>query len=264
MLSDVVKALFYACSSYPKIGAPHRLSISNDYEICMLSSIVASLGLYDDVYKIILEFKRGERDVKRLEIGKKIAKALSLCIQDIGYKMSLGLCISSPILLYTDFIQMEIDKDFLKALRRVFSIIQASKDEDVVEFVRIARSLGGDIMLLIDKAGITEKRVFAEALSLQNIFEELSNYNLVFKWFSDISGVIDAIRLADKFFNKNKDLNYSLIMLFIELARGIIDIPTDKISEIIKIDAVYRKKGVDLSYLIPCLAYASLYIIKTY
>ncbi|MEM2628164.1 MAG: hypothetical protein QW775_07940, partial [Ignisphaera sp.] len=93
MLTDVIKALFYSCSSYPKVAVPHRLSPSDDFEACVLSSITSAIGIYNDVLRIVIEFKRGERDIRKLEVGKNIGKSLLLCLQELKHKMSVEICI---------------------------------------------------------------------------------------------------------------------------------------------------------------------------
>lgn len=261
----MVKALFYTCSSYPKIAAPHRLSLSDDYEICMLSSITGSIGVYSDVVRVVLEFKRGERDIRRLDIGKNIAKALLLCFQDLGYKMSAEMCISAVILAYIDVVQTEIEKDFYRALRRVFNAIQVSEISDSIEFIRAMRIIGGNFNTLLDKAGISERKVEIEGLTLQHIFDELAKYDPLFGGFSNIQKVIDVIKLVDKIYVEHMNIVVALSKLSIEMVKDNInlDVPSDKLLELLKVDTSCRKKGIYLTYIMPYVAYSSLYLIKS-
>ncbi|MEM4503122.1 MAG: hypothetical protein QXV42_06750, partial [Ignisphaera sp.] len=57
-------------------------------------------------------------------------------------------------------------------------------------------------------------------------------------------------------------INKTLSRLFIEIAKKSIDIPRESLTELLKVDTIYRKKGVDLGYIVPCLVYPALYIIK--
>jgi len=78
LVLDVVKALFYACSSYPKIASPHRLSFSDDYELCALSALTPVITFHSYVSKVMEEFKYGNRGVKDLEIEKTAVYNVSL------------------------------------------------------------------------------------------------------------------------------------------------------------------------------------------
>lgn len=244
------------------MAAPHRFSLSEDYEACILSSIISVLGVYDSILKSVLEFKKGERDIRRLNIGKNIAKALSLCFQDSGYRMSTEMCLTSTILTYIDIIQTEIEKDFYKALRKVFNALQVSEVDDTIELVKVMRNIGGNFYLLLDRAGISEKKIIIEGITLYQLFEEFSKYDPLFECFSRVQKVIDTIKLAEKIYNEYKNINNSLSRLFMEMVRDKAPISSSKISEIFRIDSDYRKKGICLTYVMPYIAYASLYLVK--
>ncbi|MEM1644334.1 MAG: hypothetical protein QXL96_00450 [Ignisphaera sp.] len=262
MLTDVTKALFYSCSSYPKIAAPHRFSPSDDFETCILSSITSALGVYNNVLRIILEFKRGERDIRKLEVGKNIGKSLLLCLQELKHNMLVEICIVAPMLIYIDVIQTEIERDFHKAFRRFFNVLQVLDIEDSREFIKFARNVGGYLYSLIERSNISEHRILIEELRLYNVFEELSRHDPSFEWISNTQKIWDAIKLAEKLYNEFKDLNIALSKLFLELAKNKIDVTSDKLIDILKIDVNYRRKGLNLSYLLPYLGYAALYLVK--
>ncbi|MEM2627187.1 MAG: hypothetical protein QW775_02935, partial [Ignisphaera sp.] len=58
------------------------------------------------------------------------------------------------------------------------------------------------------------------------------------------------------------DFNTTLSRLFLELIKNKVEITSNKLLDILKIDVNYRRKGVNLSYLLPCLGYAALYLVK--
>jgi len=262
MLVDMVKALFYTCNSYPKVAAPHRLSSSDDFEACILSSIMNAVELYDDVYRVVLEFKRGERSIGKLEIGKIFAKSLNSCFRELKHKMSLEMCLTTPILLYIDILETEIEKDFYKALKRFISIMQVQEIEESLEFIKNARNIGGRLGVLLDRADISEHRIKVEGLTLYNIFEELSKYDQLYEPFIKIQKTIDVVRLAEKLYSELGDLNETLSRIFLELAKDKIAISSAKLVDILRIDMNYRRKGLNLQYLMPYISYASLYIVK--
>lgn len=263
VLLDVVKALFYTCSSFPKIAAPHRYSPADDYDICVLSSLSSSLEIYSKVVKNIEEFKRGERSLKDLEIGRNMARALSSTVKNIGYSVSVEMCISSTYLVYIDIFQNDVENDFYKAVRKIFTALYFMDVVDSIEFVKILKNIGGKYYVLLDKADISEKRIMVENLSLGHVMEILAKHNSVFKCFSNVQKVIEIINQSSKIFEETKNINKTLFKLFIDAAKNKIENLRESFIELLKIDIAYRKKNIDFSYILPCLAYAALYIIKT-
>ncbi|MEM1542544.1 MAG: hypothetical protein QW101_05995 [Ignisphaera sp.] len=262
MLMDVVKAVFYTCGSYPKIAAPHRYSISNDYDLCILSSISSAIEIYSKVLRIVDEFKRGERGLGGIEIGRNIARALSTTLQNIGYNMSIEMCIASVYLIYIDVFQEEAEADFRKALRRVFNATLSTDALDSIEFIKVLKNIGGGYHNLLDKADISERRISLEGLSLGHVMDVLSKHHPVFECFSNVQKVLDIVNQGDKVYTETRDINKTLSRLFIEIAKKSIDIPRESLTELLKVDTIYRKKGIDLGHIVPCLVYPALYIIK--
>ncbi|MCC6016812.1 MAG: hypothetical protein LM582_07210 [Desulfurococcaceae archaeon] len=262
MLTDVVKALFYTCSSYPKIAAPHRLSPSDDFEICILSSVTNIIELYSDIYRVIAEFKRGERGIGKLEIGRFFAKSLNNCFKELKYGMSLEMCLVTPTLSYVDILETEIEKDFRKVLRRFINILQAQDIEESIEFTKVARNIGGRLATLLEKAGVSEHRIKVEGLTLYNIFDELSKYDPLFESFINVQKLIDVVRLAEKLYKEYGNINEVLSKVFLELVKDKITPHSGKLADLLKMDLDYRRRGVYLQYIMPYLSYASLYIVK--
>lgn len=268
MLSEVIKALFYACNSYPKISAPHRYSPSDDFEICVLSSVLPAATSYDLVYNIVAEFRSGRRTVKELEIGKTIAKNIALLLTELGYNIPIIITITSTIILYIDaYLSNRIEKEFHEAVKKVFNALNLTPPQEAVELLRIFNNVGGEFRKNIDESELTERRIVAEDLSLGHFFSIISRHNKSLTFFTSLQKILDVLSMADNLFKSLQNINSTLSKMFAELARDSIPIKIDfdktAFGSIIKMDLEMRKKGTDLTHLMPYIMLASFYLVKT-
>jgi hypothetical protein len=266
LVLDVVKALFYACSSYPKIASPHRLSPSDDYEQCIFSALIPTITLYTTVNKIMEEFKYGNRGVKDLEIGRMIAKGTSLLLQDVGYRINIPVAISAIIIIYIDTCLSTVAKDFHDALRRVYNAMHSTPPNEVAEVVKSLRAVGGEFAKAIELAELSERRVAVEGIDLARLFSILSQYIKAFEPLTHHQRILEALLIAEKSFRNLNNINATLSATFIELAKNAlpdnVDLSRARAPELLRLDLSFRKQGHDLSYLMPYIMFASLYIIK--
>uniref|UniRef100_A0A7C2VB50 Uncharacterized protein n=1 Tax=Ignisphaera aggregans TaxID=334771 RepID=A0A7C2VB50_9CREN len=248
-----------------RLAAPHRLSTSDDYELCVITSIVSTSSVYNDVLRVVTEFKQGVRTLRNLEIGKNLAKALTSCLQELEHRMITEMCLVAPMLVYLDVIQSKIDKDFYKALRMLLNALQVSDVVDSIELVKTIDSIGGHLQLLLRKTDITARRISIENLTLYNVLDELAKQSPMFECFTNTQKILNVIRLSERLYNEHKNINTALSKVFIKLAKEKIDIANsdnNNIVEILKVDAKYRREGLDLTFLLTYLAYAALYLVK--
>ncbi|MCC6045175.1 MAG: hypothetical protein LM572_00075 [Ignisphaera sp.] len=266
MILDVVKALFYACSSYPKIASPHRLSSSDDYELCILSALTPAVALHDHVNKIVDEFRHGYRGVKDLEIGKTIAKGIALLLQDIGYRTSIPITVTAVIVIYIDTCFQTIAKDFHDALRKIYSAMHSTPSTEVAELAKLLRTAGGDFAKVIELNELSERRIIMEGVDLAHFFSILSQHIKAFEPLAHQQKALESLTIVEKAFKNLHDINAALSVTFLELAKsflpGGIELSKAKLSDLLKLDIAFRKSGRDLSHLMPYIMFASLYIIK--
>ncbi|MEM0026655.1 MAG: hypothetical protein QXT53_01800 [Ignisphaera sp.] len=268
MITEVIKALFYACNSYPKISAPHRYSLSDDFELCVLSSILPATTSHEIVYNIVAELRSGRRTIRELEIGKMITRNIMLLLKELGYNIPIPVVISSTIILYIDaYLSNKIEKEFHEAVKKVFNALNLTPSQETVELLKIFNNVGGEFRKIIDASELTERRVLTEDLSLGQMFSIISRYNKGFAFFISLQRILNVLTMADNLFKSLQSINNILSKIFIELAKD--DIPTgidfDKtvFANLIKIDLEMRKKGIDLTYLMPYIMLASFYLVKT-
>jgi len=268
MLSEIVKAFFYACNSYPKISAPHRYSPSDDFEICILSSIIPATTFHENIYSIVNDLKYGRRGVRDLEIGKTIAKSIAFMLRDMGYKISIPITTTSIITTYIDALLFsKIEKEFYEATKKIFTALNLSPVQDTVELFRIFSSMGGEFHRIIELSELTEKRILVEGTSLGQFFELISMHYKHFSFFTSTQKVLEILTLADKLFNESQNINTALSRLFMELAKNVVQMKIDLdkmvIADAIRIDIEMRRKGIDLTHFMPYIMLASFYIVKT-
>ncbi|MEL9940139.1 MAG: hypothetical protein QW632_01505 [Ignisphaera sp.] len=268
MITEVIKALFYACNSYPKVSAPHRYSLSDDFELCVLSSILPATTSYDSVYNIVVELRSGRRTVRELEIGKMIAKNITTLLKELGYNIRISIVASTTIFLYVDaYLSNRIEKDFHEAVKKVFNALNLTPSQETVELLRIFNSVGGELRRIIDVCELTERRILTEDLSLGQLFSIISRYSRDFTFFTSPQRILDVLTMADNLFKSLQNVNAILVKIFLELAKDETQIRIDfdkvALASIIKMDLEMRKKGVDLTHLMPYVMLASLYLVKT-
>lgn len=266
MVLDVVKALFYACSSYPKIASPHRLSFSDDYELCALSALTPVIAFHSYVSKVMEEFKYGNRGVKDLEIGKTMSKGVSILLQDIGSKTNIPVAVTATTIIYVDAYLHTITKDFHDALRRVYNAMHFTPPTEVAELAKLLKAFGGDIAKAIELAELSERRIVVEGVDLVQFFSTLSQYIKAFEPLANQQKISESLLIAEKAFKNLRNINAALSATFLELAKSAlpsdVDVGKAKLLELLKLDTHLRRSGCDLSYLMPYIMFAAFYVIK--
>lgn len=267
LLIDVIKALFYACSSYPKVAAPHRLYPSEDYEICILSTLIPAVSLYSHVANIVSEFRRGDRSIGSLEIGKTMARGISIIVQDMGFRANVALAMHSALSSYLDALTDVAVRDFREALRRLYQALLYVPADETSELIKVLRSVGGEYARVLDLLELSERRAVMEGMNLADLFSLMARHMKVFEPLANQQKVLSIIASAENYFKITRNINTALSLTFIETVREAlpqsINLAKAQLQDLLKLDISYRKAGKDLSYAMPYIIFASLYLVKS-
>ncbi len=143
-----------------------------------------------------------------------------------------------------------------------------NKTEDSIEMIRGLRRFGGRITYILDQIGLSEKRIAIEDLKILDIIKLLGEQHSGFRSLSQIQRMINVLNLAEKIFKELRDLNTTLSIVSLQLAKEELGINIDPMkrdpryfAELLRIDREYRRKGIDLGYIMPYIVTSSLYLI---
>ncbi len=268
MLYTLIKALVFSCSSYPKICAPHRFTPSRDYDLCILSGLLTISSINNYVDNVMEEYKYGKRSISDLEIGRVMNMVFVEGLRDLSTQFDVIIGIVSIIATYTAYHVQKMGMNFHDSLRNIYKGMMLNKTEDSIEMIRGLRRFGGRITYILDQIGLSEKRIAIEDLKILDIIKLLGEQHSGFRSLSQIQRMINVLNLAEKIFKELRDLNTTLSIVSLQLAKEELGINIDPMkrdpryfAELLRIDREYRRKGIDLGYIMPYIVTSSLYLI---
>ncbi len=268
---NVIKALFYACSSYPKIAAPHRFSQFNDFETCTLTAMSSILGIDSNVRKYIEEFKKGLRGVNDLNLGESLVQGLQLSLKNVGSNAMIEVSMASTMSLYVNYIVKLQHLDFHESIRHLYRAMSLNNTNETLLFIKTLKNFGGEIATLLDRTEIAERKIIVENMKLSDVFQILSRISLRFEAFANMQKVLNVLNIVEDIARSLNDINSILSRLFLlisleEKSIGSADYKSISITDILKRDIEYRKKNINRIHIMPYIIFASLYmvIIKGY
>ncbi|MEB3759695.1 MAG: hypothetical protein GSR81_02490 [Desulfurococcales archaeon] len=183
MLNALYEAYLITLSSPIKPGALHRLTKDPEYEIRLLE-FVSVQEFIEESYKRGYMLGRGDLDSKHLGLGRYIADALKKAFERTSIRPITGL-ISASITLasilgyYTASSQK---KSFEETLRKtVTTILYSSSPEDTINIVEGLEAVSdSDLLLHLDRKGITKRSITLNAVTVGDLFEALSDIDTGF------------------------------------------------------------------------------------
>ncbi len=270
MLYTLIKALVFSCSSYPKICAPHRFTPSKDYEICILSGLLSVSSINSYVDSIVEEYRYGKRSISDLEIGKMMNIVFVEGLRDLSIQFDVIIGITSIIATYTAHHVQKMNVSFHDSLRNIYRSMMFNRTEETIEMVRGLRRFGGGIGYILDQIGLTERRISMEDLKIFDVIKLLGGQHPGFGSLSQVQRMISILGSAEKGFRELGDINVTLSLISIQLAKEELGINIDlnvkdpkHIVELLRIDKEYRRRGIDLGYIMPYIIMSSLYLVLT-
>lgn len=262
----VLKALLYTCGSYPKLAAPHRLSGTGDYELCLLTSMASSLSVMERARLWVLEFKRGRRTIGALGVGRGIVEAVGASLKELGQEPMVNVSILAVLLTFLDIMNEEVYGCFHEALANLYKSLEVSEVGEAVELVKALKRLPSTAPLL-DQSGLSERRVEVEALTVRDVFRELTKHSNLFEPFTNVDRALDAINLAERMLREHKEVNKALSHTFLAMVRERDPVLARELerrktlAELLKLDFELRRRGITFVYLLPYVGFASLYLV---
>ncbi|MCS7111934.1 MAG: hypothetical protein N3D82_03600 [Ignisphaera sp.] len=263
---NVIKALFYTCSSYPKIAAPHRFSPFNDFELCTLTSLSSTLDNDLNVRKYIEELKKGLRSIDNINLGESLAQGLQSSLRNVGSNAMIEVSIASTMILYINYIVRLQHIDFHESVRYLYRAMSLNNTSETLSFVKALKNFGKEMAALIDRAEIAERKIALENMKLSDVFQTLSKISLKFEAFANMHKIFDVLNTVEDIARTLNDINSILSRLSLLLALGERSTKsTDykSLGDILRMDIEYRKKNMDKLYIIPYIMFASLYMVVT-
>ncbi|MEM0005585.1 MAG: hypothetical protein QW406_01825 [Ignisphaera sp.] len=261
---NIVKALFYACNSYPKIAAPHRLSPSNDFEICVLTALSSILDIDSNVRRYVEELKKGLRGINDINIGVSIVQGLLSSLRNFGSNAMIEISIASTMSLYINYIIRLQQLDFHESIRCLYRAMSLNDVNETLSFIRTLKNFGGEIAVLLDKADIAERRVFVENMKLSDVLQNLSRVSLKFEAFANMQKVLNVLNTVEDIAKNLNNINLILSRLsLLLLEEKSIKLSDRSIADILKVDMDYRKRNRNMIHIMPYIVFASLYMVLT-
>jgi len=265
---ELLRALLYTCSSFPKICAPHRLSLSDEFERCMVTGF-AALEPSKRVAEGVERVERGEIDLGSLGLGKAMAEALSRSAHELGHRMVVEIALAMPV---ASALSKLMDGgralgDAMNALRRAAML---STTEDALCVVDALRRLGGEYALIVERADLSDRRILVENMKLLDVVNQLSNHSRAMSQLFSSSDAVAMLSAAREGIKKGVSVVHALSRAFVSraleelgISERIDDMHTARgLARIAKLDRELRGRGVRMTHLLIPLLYASIQLVK--
>jgi len=256
----LLKAAFYACSSGPKIAAPHRFSLHGDYELCVLTSFSSIKAIDRLLYRLEL-FLRGEVALGDIGLGFAMSEAISHCLRDIGAKLNIEIALSIPLATTMIWLRTSARRSLSEAVNVIIKALQLSQSVEGIQLVSILRNLGAELALYLEEANLSERRIKMEGLSVYDVLIALSRVSRGrFSFIENLGSVVALVSSALRGIEDGVGINEVLTRVFIDVAHthgyvSKIDVPktmsVQDIVRLLKLDNEFRKRGVYLAHLLP-------------
>ena len=256
----LLKAIFYACSSGPKIAAPHRFSLHGDYELCILTSFSSIKAIDRLLYRLEM-FLRGEVALGDIGLGIAMSEAISYGLRDLGTKLNIEVALSMPLATTMIWLRTSARRPLSEAMNTIIKALQLSQSDEGIQLISILRRLGAELALYLEEANLNERRIKMEGLSVYDVLTALSRVSQGrFSFIENLGSVTTLASSALKGIEDGAGVNEMLTRVFIDVAHmhgyvPKIDVPkvmtVQDIVRLLRLDNEFRKRGVYLAHLLP-------------
>ncbi len=270
MIQQLLKALFYACSSGPKIAAPHKLSLHGDYEACVLSAFSA-LEAVQKLFRRLEQFSRGEIALGDIGVGTAMSEAISYGFRELGARMPVEIVLTAPLVAAILWFRQSGGHSIADAVNTLNRALVTSRSEESALLVSSLRRVGGEVAWYIEQADLSERRVKMDGLSVYDVFSALSTVSQGrFSFVVELSPVSALAAAAISDLREGAGVNEALTRAFVSIAysRGYIprlDVPkvmsSRDVLTLLKLDNEYRKRGLYLVHLVPYVMAVSIELV---
>ncbi|NPA96849.1 MAG: hypothetical protein GXO32_04545 [Crenarchaeota archaeon] len=250
-----LKAITYACGSYPKPGAPHRLSLDSDFEYCMITGF-AALRTVESLLSALEKLARGSVTLGDLGLGKAMAACVEEASKEIGHRLIVEVALAIPISVLLGWAEQRGE-----GISIVSRALALAPPDDSRELVEVLHSLGGEYAYDLERADLSPRRVVVEGMSVDDVLEMLGKASTRYRYLKhlDVHGMLaTCMRYVEGGRPAAEALAYPFIhMLELEGVKGVEELFEKRnILELLKLDAALRKRGSRYNYLVP----PSLYV----
>ncbi len=259
-MRTLMKALIYACGSYPKPGAPHRLSPEDDFERCVITGLSSSEVLRDLLHNLD-SVERGVIAIGDIGLGKAMAKCVEEASRELGHRFIVEIAMAMP--MATILAWAERKGEGTNFVKRVLTL---APPEDAKHLVEVLRSLGGEYAFDLERADLSERRVIVEGLSLDDVLEALSRFSKRYLYIRNVD-VHGMCAKVSKYIDAGRNLSEALAASYAELleregVKGVMELfERRSLVELLKMDSDMRRKGEKYYYLMPPVLYVSTLMV---
>ncbi len=181
MVEPVRLAYLLTLSAPIKPGAVHRLVPDPLFE-ARLAEFVAIEKILDAAHERGEDLARGKIDARSMGIGRLIGEALRRSFEATELRPLTGLVaasiVVSAVLGYSSASRRLKPED---SARRIVSALYSSPGGDAAQFVSALEAVGdSELVLELDKRGLTPRRLELNDTSIGEVFEAASNVDLGF------------------------------------------------------------------------------------
>ncbi len=174
-LERILEAYLLTLSVPLKPGSIHRLYPGPEFEIRLVEFISAEEALAM-AYERGAKLARGETDVKHLGLGRIIERAL-LKAYELTETIPLTGMIAAlvPLSAALGYYDSSSGINPLDSLRRIVALyMHASPPSDAVRLLSALEAVGDrDLVLFLDREGISRRKIEASSMSIGDIYEIL-------------------------------------------------------------------------------------------
>jgi len=252
----VMKAIVYACSSYPKPGAPHRFSPENDFELCMVTGL-ATHGIVEEFLESLEKLGRGAISIGDVGLGNAMARCVEEATRELGHRLVIEIALSIPVAAALAWAEQRGEGPSF-----VTKLFMLSPPSDAKKLVDALRALGGEYAYDLEKADLSSRRVLVESLSLDDVLNSLARTSKRYAYVRAIE-VHGALQKVMEYIGKGRSVSEALAYPYIELleeegVRGVRDLFEKRsIVELLRIDAAMKKRGERYTHLLPPVLYVA-------
>jgi len=252
-----LKAITYACSSYPKPGAPHRLSLDDDFERCMITGL-SSLHVVEELLRSLEKLERGSIALGDIGLGKAMAMCIEEAARELGHRLVVELSIAIPVAVLMGWAEQK--EEGIALVSRALALAPA---DDAKELVEVLHSLGGEYAYDLEKADLSVRKVSVEGMNLDEVLEALSRAASRYRYvkYVDVYGFLKAVtRYIETGRSAVEALAYPFISLLeSEGVKGVRELFEKRaVLELLKLDASLRRRGARFDYLMPPALYTAV------
>jgi len=265
---SLLRALLYTCSSSPKVCAPHRLSLSEEFELCMVTGF-AALEPCKEVASRVELVEKGDLDLSSLGLGKAIADALSKAMHELGHRMIMEIALAMPIASALGKL-IESGRTLSDAMNVLKRAAMLSAPEDALSLVSALRRIGGEYALMVERADLSDRKIVVEGMRLMDVVTQLSSYSPSMSLLFSADEALRMLSIARNELRRGSSVLQALSKAFLSRAfegLGIVERIEDVhdakgLARVARLDRELRSKGVRMNHLLIPLLYASMQLVR--